>query len=128
MKDKIKTLEARLSAIDQTTLTPLVRNALGSERIEVINWDYKQLHGGLSLGTAIYRFSGQGRDQHLTMPWSLILKILWPEGGSTEISAWNYYKREADAYQSGWLDRPMGGLAAPQCYGVVEYPDGACWL
>ncbi len=112
----------RLAAIDRATLTPLVQSALNSETVEVVNWECEQLHGGIAAGTAIYRFSGQGRDQGQTIPWSLILKILWPEGGNADVSAWDYYKREADAYQSGWLDDLPGGLAAPRCFGVARPP------
>jgi hypothetical protein len=128
MDEKVETQAAQLAAIDQATLTPLVRSALGSETVEVINWKFEQLHGGIAVGTAVYRFSGQGRDQQQTIPWSLILKILWSEVGSTDVSAWNYYKREADAYQSGWLDDLPGGLAAPRCFGVLDHPDGTCWM
>ena len=117
-----------LDTIDQATLTPLVQSALNSQTIEVINWSYDQLHGGIGAGTAVYRFSGQGRSQNRTIPWSLILKVLRPQGGAADISAWNYYKREADAYQSGCLDDLPGGLAAPRNFGVVEHPDGTCWM
>jgi len=80
------------------------------------------------VGTSVYRFSGQGRDQGQTVPWSLVLKILRPEGGSADASAWEYFKREADAYQSSWLDGLPGGLAAPRCFGVLDHPDGTCWI
>ena len=62
------------------------------------------------------------------MPWSLILKTLYPAEENSDVSAWNYYKREADAYQSGWLEDLPGGLAAPRHFGVIEHPDGTCWL
>jgi hypothetical protein len=42
-----------LTAIDQITLTALVRNALNNATVEVTNWDYEQLHGGIGEGTAI---------------------------------------------------------------------------
>ena len=119
---------AQLTAIDQATLAPLVQNALNSKTVEVVNWDYEQLHGGIGAGSAIYRFTGQGRDQGQTVPWSLILKTLHPQVPGESLSAWNYYKREADAYQSGCLDDVPGGLAAPHCFGVVEHPDGTCWI
>jgi hypothetical protein len=80
------------------------------------------------VGTAIYRFAGRGRDGEQEVPWSLILKTLCPAEDNSHISAWNYYKREADAYRSGLLDELPGGLAAPRCFGVVERPDGACWI
>jgi hypothetical protein len=128
MAEKLEARAARLAAVDGTTLTPLVQRALGSERVEVIDWACEQLHGGIAAGTAIYRFSGQGRDAGQTVPWSLILKMLRPEGGSAGVSAWDCYKREAHAYQSGWLDDLPGGLAAPRCFGVVDHADGTCWM
>jgi hypothetical protein len=128
MDEEFETPTARLSAIDRATLTPLVRIALNRETVEVMAWDYEQLHGGAGSGNAIYRFTGQGRDRGQEMSWSLILKTAYPEGDNTQLSAWNYYKREADAYQSGWLQNLPGGLAAPRCFGVAEHPDGACWI
>jgi hypothetical protein len=123
-----ETQPAQLAGIDQATLTPLVKKALSSETVEVIHWEREQLHGGAGLGTAIYRFAGQGRDQEHKVPWSLILKTLCPAGDNTHVSACNYYKREADAYRSGWLENLPGGLAAPRSFGVVEHPDGTCWI
>ena len=129
MDEKLETQAASLAAIDQATLAPLVRNALNSETVEVVKWEFEQLHGGIAAGTSVYRFSGTGRDQGRTIPWSLILKMLRSEGGSADISAWDYYKREADAYQSGLLDELPGGLAAPRCFGVLDRPDGTCcWM
>jgi hypothetical protein len=119
---------AQLDAIDEATLTPLVQSALGNQAVEVVDWEVEQLHGGVGVGTAIYRFAGQGRDQGQEVPWSLILKTLCPGEDNTTISVWDYYKREADAYGSGWLDDLPGGLAAPRCFGVVEHPDGTCWM
>lgn len=128
MDEKFERQEAQLAAIDRATLTPLVQRALGSETVEVVEWVREQLHGGIAAGTAVYRFSGQGRDRGQMMPWSLILKTLRPEGGSADATAWDYFKREADAYQSGWLDDLPGRLAAPRCYGVLDHPDGTCWM
>ena len=128
MDEKPETPAAPFAAIDQATLTPLVQSALNSETVEVIDWDYEQLQGGAGSGTAIYRFSGEGHDQGQKVPWSLILKTLCPAEDSANVSAWNYYKREVDAYQSGWLDDLPGGLAAPRCFGVIEHQDGTCWM
>jgi hypothetical protein len=109
-------------------LTPLVQSALNSQTVEVSNWTCEQLHAGVGAGGTVYRFAGQGRDQNQTIPWSLILKVLYPTGDNTDVSTWNYYKREADAYQSGWFDDLPDGLAAPRHFGVVECPDGTCWI
>ena len=118
----------KLATVDKATLTPLVQSALDSETVEVVNWEFEQTYGGIGAGTAIYRFSGKGRDQGQQVPWSLILKELRPKGGSAGVSAWDYFKREAEAYQSGWLDDLPGGLAAPRCFGVLDHPDGTCWM
>jgi hypothetical protein len=126
--EKLETQAAQLAAIDQATLTPLAQSALNSETTELKDWECQQLHGGIGMGTAIYRFAGQGRDQGQKVPWSLILKTLCPAEDNANVSAWNYYKREADAYQSGWLDNLPSGLAAPRCFGVVEHRDGTCWI
>lgn len=39
--------DAQLQSIGQTALTPIVRHALGSETVEVTNWDYQQIYGGI---------------------------------------------------------------------------------
>ena len=115
-------------AVDLVTLTPIVQSALGSESAEVTSWDCEKLHAGLGVGCAIFRFAGQGRDHGQTMPWSLILKALYPGSDNTDVSASSYYKREADAYRSGWLVDLPGSLAAPRCFGVIERADGSCWI
>ncbi|MCD6534845.1 MAG: phosphotransferase [Deltaproteobacteria bacterium] len=116
---------SHLSTINQATLTPLVQSA--SNTIEVICWDYEQLHGGAGGGT-IYRFTGQGSGPGLNISWSLILKVFRPGNDDIDISDWNYYKREVDAYQSGWFDDLPGNLAVPRSFAAVEHPDGICWI
>ncbi|HSR32989.1 MAG TPA: phosphotransferase [Anaerolineae bacterium] len=128
MDEKLEAQAEQLAAIDKVALTPLVQSALKSEAAEVTDWECEQLHGGIGIGTAIYRYAGKGRDHGQKVPWSLVLKTLCPAEDNANVSAWNYYKREADAYQSGWLDDLPGGLAAPRSYGVVEHPDGTCWM
>jgi hypothetical protein len=118
----------QLDAINRATLTPIVQSALGSETVDVVSWECEQLHGGIGVGTAIHRFSGEGRDREQEVPWSLILKTLCPAEDNINVSTWNYYKREADAYRSEWLDDLPGGLAAPSCFGVLDHPDGTCWI
>jgi hypothetical protein len=41
-----------LQSIDNATLTPLVRQALGSETVEVTSWDIQQVYGGSAWGVA----------------------------------------------------------------------------
>jgi AcrR family transcriptional regulator len=119
-----------LSEIDCEVLTPVVRHALGSDTAEVVEWNCRQIHGGIGGGvggSAIYGLTGQGCDLGQALSWSLILKVLWAQADS-DVSDCYYWRREADAYQSGWLDDLPGQLRAPRCFGVVDRPDGACWL
>ena len=86
------TLEAQappLTAIDQATLTPLVRSALNSETVEVANWEHKQLHAGAGAGSSVCRFAGQAHDQEQMIPWSLILKVLQLEDDKIHPAVWD---------------------------------------
>lgn len=118
-----------LKAINQVTLSPLVRQALRSNTVKVADWEYRPIHGGAGdFGTGmsgIYRFTGQANNRVEIVPWSLILKVVGspahggdPQGGF----------RELRAYQSGLLDNLTGGLVAPRCFGIVEQPVEVFWL
>jgi len=132
MDEKIEstteTQRPQVAAVDQATLTPLVKRALKRESVELTDWAYRQLHAGAGEWSTVYRFSGQASDQGRTVPWSLILKTIQPNDLDCEPSTWNYCKREVDAYQSRWLDDLPGGLTAPRNFGVIEHPDGTCWI
>ena len=120
--------------IDDATLASMVQRALDRNTVEVTNWDVQQIHGGWGHGSAggsgIHRVSGQGRDGAELVEWSLILKVLHPPADQGQPTDFTYWRREADAYQSGLLDDLPGGLAAPRCFGVVDQPDGECriWM
>jgi hypothetical protein len=132
--DKIKnTTEIQtpeVEAIDHAMLTPLVQRALGKPTVQVIDWDMQPIHGGYGGGvhaSAVYCLTGQGHDQDQTLPWSLILKTIFP-GDESDFASPYYPLREAEAYRLGWLDDLPGDLAAPDCCGVVENPDGEIWV
>jgi len=130
-------MERKLQEIDRTTLTPLVRDALGCEAVEVIDWERQVLRGGAGVGGSVYRFTGSGRDGEQVVPWSLILKVRCAPAytqdaravfDQAELSSPFYWKREPLVYRSGTLQGLPGGLCAPRCFGVVEHPDEAVWL
>lgn len=122
--------DALLESIDKAMLTPLLRQALGSETVEVTSWDTQQIHGGCGTagGSAVHRVSGCSEDQVETADWSLVLKVLYPPTDRGQPPDYDYRRREADAYQSGLLDDLPGGLAAPRWCGVVDRPNGECWI
>jgi len=116
------TPDVRLRSIDTATLTSLVRPALGSETIEVTDWDCEQVSGGMV--SDVYRFSGDVGDKDRTIPWSLILKVVPPRPDAHDASGSYYWKREVLAYQSGFLDDLPGDLTAQRFLGIVEQPGG----
>jgi hypothetical protein len=126
-------LPTRINAIDRTTLTPLVRRALGREAAEVTDWDQTTLSGG-STGAGVFRFSGSARDGTATVPWVLVLKVVPRQGvpgqglgTSDDPTHQLYWKRELLVAQSGLLEELPVGLRAPTCYSTAEWSDGY-WL
>jgi hypothetical protein len=126
--------QTRLNAVNQTILTPLVRQALADERAEVLDWNCQPIHGGSSqaLGDSfgLFRFRGAAASQERSYSWSLVLKALGAslERGNNEPTKWNYWKREILVYQSNLLANLQGNLVAPTCYAVVEYPGEEYWI
>ncbi len=126
--------EKRLRAVDRALLTPLVQHALRKETAEVLQWAFQPAHGGFADqtvgGYGTYRFWGQARVEADVVSWSLMLKVLGrsPNVGSDDLADWHYWKREILAYQSGLLTNLPGGIAAPRCFAVVEYPNNEFWM
>jgi hypothetical protein len=116
-----------LKPIDKPMLTPLVCRVLNRATAEVLDWQASELYGG-GITTKILRFSGNALDGGTTRPWSLILKIIRPDGKEDNPESLRYWKREALAYQSGLLDRLPGNICAPRCYEVIEQPEREVWL
>ena len=125
-------LETRLNSISHESLTPYVSNALGGKHVEIIDWQHEVIHGGKGVifGDGLYRFLGRARVQDQTHQWMLYLKIIRadPEVTIDEPSTWDYWKREALAYQSGLLDDLPGRLAAPRCFGVHHFAEDEIWI
>ena len=121
--------EKGLQDIDQTVLTPLVRQALNSDYTEIIDWTYEPVYGGASDKgkglSGIYRFAGTGHDQGRTITWSLILKVV---GASAPAGDPQGNTREPLAYQSGVLNDLSGSLVAARCFDVVKREEGVYWV
>ncbi len=122
------------SRIHRAALTPLVRQALDNQTLEVDDWRISQLslQDGTSTGRAIYRVAGTAHDRSERLEWSLILKVIQapvdvsaPEYDPTYCT---YWKREPLAYRAGLLDSLNGGLAAPRCFDVSEPSSNTVWM
>ena len=124
---------ARLEALDQVRLTPLVRSALENDAAEVVDWNYQAVMGGLTqaagVSYGVYRFKGTAQILDKRVPWSLILKAIGGAlKGGQDPSDWSYWKREALVFQSGLLDDLSENLVAPHCFGVDEYSGQEFWV
>jgi hypothetical protein len=126
--------QRRVEAVDNHTLTPLVRQLLRDDRAEIVSWNKRAVSGGTSSevvgGYGAYYFEGTARSDEEVVPWLLILKVLGkaPEAGSEDPHDWNYWKREILVYQSDLLADLSGHFSAPRCFGVIEYPDQEYWI
>src|SRR5262245_53718262 len=129
-----ETFQTRLQAVNSGVLTPLVRRAIARADAEVNHWQCEPLIGGLGNmaagGLGIYRFFGSALVERQRLPWSLVIKSNsgTAERATHDVASELYWRREILAYQSGLLDELRGGLAAPHCFEVIEYPNQEYWL
>jgi hypothetical protein len=132
-------MQRQLELVDAHMLAAPVRQVLGRSTATVGDWSYWPLTGhAINPVTAgIYGFQGSARDGSQELAWSLILKVIhWVDLSGTPLEQnymneppdWNYWKREALAYQSGVLRGCRGNLVPAECYGVVEQADDSAWL
>lgn len=116
--------------VDPTFLTGMLQRSLGSRQVLLGDWDIQPIYAGMEISSRIYRLRGQAQVAAVPQAWSLILKIVQPDGENNDPQGYHYWQREALAYQSGLLELLPGGIAAPGCYAVCTQPDGsvALWL
>jgi Phosphotransferase enzyme family len=122
------TINDQISAVDNAVLAPFVRRILNREDVEILHWQFQPLTGGWDLSNSLYRYTGAAKGKGETFPWSLILKIIRYSEENDDPSNFRYWKREAQAYQSGALSQLPGGITAPQCFATEEKSDGAFWI
>jgi len=110
-------------------LAVVTRASDGPQDLTTVRIDSLYGQGVASATAGIWRCSTEG--------WSVVLKLLrhgdqgspaWRSGEAPD--HWYYWRREADAFTSGALDRLTPPLRSPRCYGALERPDGslALWM
>lgn len=125
-------------------LQPPVRCLLNSPTAEILTWEITTLHSGtLGLHTGgVYHIRGLAQEGAITLPWSLVLKIVCPPSPAAQAArtpfrihyshhrptSLFYWQREAQLFQSDVLVDLAPTLAAPQCYGVSMVSTDAVWL
>jgi hypothetical protein len=130
------TLATQLVNFPPAAMTTLARLALDAESAEIGAWHPEAVHGGLGVSSiGILRLVGTARIAREARPWSLVLKAIRPPAPDSPTARMEldeghvlYWRREANAYQSGLLRDLPAGLVAPRCYGIDERPDGSVWL
>ena len=124
----IEDLAARLQAVDPAILADVVHQDQRSPSFEIVEWSFRSLTDqGVGIADRLWLFSGSGRVGDATRPWSVVLKVFERPQQELAPDARNYWKREALAAQSGWLERLPGPVRAPRFYRTDEYPD-SLWL
>ena len=128
MTDQVgNSLPYDLSAIDQATLTTVVRKMLDSETVIISQWDYKRLSGGAGdvgdILSAVYRFTGRAQDQSRYIDWSLILKVVGTTAAEDDPTHSRWWQREILAYKSGHLVELPGGLTSPRFFGTHQFSE-----
>lgn len=125
------TLELQIETISQEKLTSLVNLAYNHKIAEITTWsccpiNYPILHPNTG---GIYRFWGEAYShQNEKKIWSFILKIVCLKINDNEPSKRNFWKREALAYKSGFLETLPDSLKAPMCFDVDEKSEDTIWL
>ena len=112
-----------LSDLDHSTLSPIVRAALGSSSAEVVEWHVIPITQGRASAAGVFRIAGTADDQGKTRPWSLMLKevsasaLSAHEGNnsSDDPASHSYWKREVLLYQSGIFASLQDGIRAAHC-------------
>ncbi len=100
-----------------------IRNAAGDPDARVLSWNRRVLGEGfadaIAGGEGLILHSGTLANSKGKQQYQLVEKIcrVLPQG--REPGSWLYWKREALAYQSGYLHGRFSGIRAPECYGVT---------
>jgi hypothetical protein len=124
----------RLQALPAAELSQVARQALGSPVAELLEWQIQRLSGGsaeyIGGGQGVYRVVGSARAPDGIRSWSAVLKITGgtPSASTADVTAGEYWKREALLYQADVLAQLPPGIAAPRCYGISVYPGDEYWL
>jgi hypothetical protein len=119
-----------LVAIDEESLRPVVEDAVGRSLDSLGPWSEEIITGGGGRSPGIRRFTGTGQTASGEVRWSIVLKCLASSTGGDEPDSWNSWRREADAYESGFLDALPGGAVAPRCFAIEGFAPGlvGLWL
>ncbi len=112
---------------DHNVITQVVRTALQNPSLVVRDWSIEPLLGGFGEVTAtsegVCRVRGTAVAAGRPVRWSVVRKRLQGTAGHADPVDWDYWKREALAYEADLLGDLPEGFAAPTCFAVVVIDD-----
>jgi hypothetical protein len=111
------------SWIKPARLCEIVSLMLGIHSIKLREWHCEPIHGGVELTNAIFRCHGLADSGDKVLHWSLIAKMTSKDTHNDHPDGYRYWRREALAYQSGFLQNMPKYLSAPKLYAVDEDQD-----
>lgn len=119
-------------SVDAAILTPLVRRALHRDDLVVVDWAAADTFGHsldavYARAPATIRYSGTAAAADVTLPWTLVLKIVTLPRTPDDPASPDNGEREPLAYRSGLLGT-FATLQAPRCFGVTDHADGSVWI
>jgi hypothetical protein len=103
-----------------------------------VGWRTERIDRGVGPATGgLFRLAATLREGEAEYEQTVVLKVVSPAAWRRMVTDPDdpalhrhplYWKREALAYQSGWLEQLPGGLRAPRCLAADEQQDSTVWL
>jgi hypothetical protein len=124
----------RIVELDDATVRRVASIAAGDPSLEVLGWSIEPIGGGMTeaigISDGVARVTGVAISDGRRVRWSAIRKPLKRAAGHDDPADWDYWRREALAYDAGLLLELSDGLAAPACFVVEEVDDAhtTIWL
>ena len=108
---------------DDPPLLAAIRALVGDPQAHVQTATRRALGAGfadaLAGGEGLILHNGVCQTVTGEQPFQLVEKICRVLPNGRDPQSWLYWKREALAYASGYLDQPFQGIRPPACYGVA---------
>lgn len=129
--------------LEPSVVEQVARQIVGVHDAALEAWQVESIGGGASgeigLSAGVQRVRGVAGTSSGSVDWSVIVKVLTNAPvnvGSLAAPARDdphtiqYWRREAEAYASGLLDRSVDGLVTPGCWRIDEgeAPEIVLWL
>jgi hypothetical protein len=123
-----------IDAIRADELVPIVKHVIDQSHIDSLEWQVSPISGVMGNdhtgGLGLVRLHGVAHHAGRSHSWSMVLKRFdgkatprYPGDTCRKPDAWNYWKREILAFESGILAELNGSLVAPRCYAITEHPN-----